>query len=463
MTSGIAIIVTIIMLASSPVAASPEISETETDDSPDDCLSLVQRGLRLQPRNAKDLSESFVSLNGTEPCDGHCDGGTALSTSTSNTLATDCMILLKATSKAFENASTDSFNWPSHIFGHPKERHPAGMWAFHDEWDWYALAVCVAVLILFDIYVIRPWFEKTSKVGLARTLPVVFCWIFTAGLFNMYIGYRHGADWAVCWLNGYILEWMLSMDNIFVFHLVFKLYKTPPSLHAKALFWGVLGAILFRMLFFIALNSLLEVMHWCRYAFGLFLVFSGIQAVKADDDDDDLAGSLPVRFLNWLFNDRLLPYPHYDMEGRLWVRTSKEASQAVMRFSMLLPVIVCLELTDILFAVDSVSAKVGQIPDQFVAYSSSVFAMFGLRSLFFIMEDLVNRLRFLKYGLCFILVFIGFELIAADFVMLPATAVCVVLVFVFVFCGVLSAFFPEPNQEESSAQDTQANKELANK
>merc|ERR1719421_301847 len=236
------------------------------------------------------------------------------------------------------------------------------------------------------------------------------------------------------------------MDNIFVFHLVFKLYKTPDALHPKALFWGVFGAVLFRMLFFVALNALLEIMHLCRYAFGLFLIFSGWQALKADDDDDDLAGSWPVRFLSWLLNDRLLPYPHYDMEGRLWVRTSKEASQAVIRFSMLLPVIVCLELTDILFAVDSVSAKVGQIPDQFVAYSSSVFAIFGLRSLFFIMEDLVKALRFLKYGLCFILVFIGGELILADFIELPATLVCIVLLAVFAVCGALSILIPEPKE-----------------
>merc|ERR1719213_926965 len=109
------------------------------------------------------------------------------------------------------------------------------------------------------------------------------------------------------------------------------------------------------------------------------------------------------------------------MDGRMWVYTEDQTTgRTKIQVSMLVPVIICLELTDILFAVDSVSAKVGQIPDQFVAYSSSVFAMFGLRSLFFIMDDLVTKLRFLKYGLCFILVFIGLELIVADYVNLPA-------------------------------------------
>jgi tellurite resistance protein TerC len=317
------------------------------------------------------------------------------------------------------------------------------MWAQHDSVDWLVLFASIAVMIMFEFFVIRPWFTTTTKTGFSRTGPVVLCWVFAGIVFNLYIGMRHDYIDAIKWMNGYLLEWMLSMDNIFVFHLVFKLYKTPAVLHSKALFWGVLGAILFRMLFFVALNKLLEVMHLCRYAFGLFLVFSGFQAIN--DDDDDLAGSWPVRFLSWLLRDRLLPAPHYDMEGRLWIVTENPTGgESIIRVSMLLPVIICLELTDVLFAVDSVSAKVGQIPDQFVAYSSSVFAMFGLRSLFFVMEDLVNKLRFLKYGLCFILVFIGLELLLADFIELPATAVCIVLVVIFAVCGILSVLFPEP-------------------
>merc|ERR1719335_1798135 len=127
------------------------------------------------------------------------------------------------------------------------------------------------------------------------------------------------------------------------------------------------------------------------------------------------------------------------MEGRLIIQRPDQPFQ----ISLLVPVIICLELTDIVFAVDSVSAKVGQIPDQFVAYSSSVFAMFGLRALFFILEQLVRRLCFLKYGLCFILVFIGVQLMLKDFIVLPATVVCIVLVSIFSFCVLLSFCIPE--------------------
>lgn len=423
------------MLASSwMLFAALPTSEMESDEF----MSLLQQHVHMQSRDAKDFlregrKSSLKPWCGTEGCHGN----------------KGYINLLMAASQLVRKDSTDAMNWPHHIFGHPTERHPAGMWALHDHSDWLALFISVVLMILFDIYVIRPWFEKTSKRGFQRTVPVVLCWVFAALLFNLYITIRHGREDAVRWMNGYLLEWMLSMDNIFVFHLVFKLYKTPDVLHPKALFWGVFGAVLFRMMFFVALNSLLEVMHLCRYVFGLFLVFSGVQALRADEDDDDesLAGSWPVRFLSWLFADRLLPTPHYEMQGRLWVHVKDQITGVTkMQFSMLLPVIICLELTDILFAVDSVSAKVGQISDQFVAYSSSVFAIFGLRSLFFIMEDLVQKLRFLKYGLCFILVFIGGELILADFIELPATLVCIVLLAVFAVCGALSILIPEPKE-----------------
>lgn len=345
--------------------------------------------------------------------------------------------------------STDEFNWPTHIFGEPRSRHPNGLWGIHDKVDWTVLAFSTILLIVLDFSVLRPWFESTSMRGLYRTMPVLVAWVFAGLLFNCYIGWRHGFHDAVSWFNGYLLEWLLSMDNIFVFHLVFKLYKTPEHLLSKALFWGVGGAILCRMIFFVTLNSLLNVVHWFYYVFGAFLIYSGFQAAHDGEDEDELADSWVVRSLRWLLDGFLMPAPHYDMEGRLIIWTKDKAGHAsTIQISMLVPVIICLELTDIFFAVDSVSAKVGQIPDQFVAYSSSVFAMFGLRALFFIIEDLVHRLRFLKYGLCFILIFIGAELMLANVVDLPATVVCIVLTSVFTFCVGLSVLIPESKEEE---------------
>merc|ERR1719213_519978 len=133
----------------------------------------------------------------------------------------------------------------------------------------------------------------------------------------------------------------------------------------------------------------------------------------------------------------------YDLEGNGFI----VESEGRWKITLLVYIVICLEVTDVLFAIDSVSAKVAQIPDQYVAYSSSVLALFGLRALFFIVEDLINRLHLLKYGLCFILVFIGAELLLSDYVRLPATAVCLLLISVFGFCVVLSLLFPpKPSQ-----------------
>lgn len=350
--------------------------------------------------------------------------------------------------------------WPTHVFGDPQHREPSEMGFFgeHDRIDWIALGVATVTMVLLDIKVIQPRNKPTS--GMSNAGQVLFLWLSCGLLFNVYICWRHGIQDGMHWCNGYLLEWLLSMDNLFVFHLVFHLYKTPEHLLHKALFWGILGAILFRMLFFITLNELLHVIQWFHYVFGFFLVVSGVQAAR-EEEDVDLENSYQVRFLRWLLQNRLMKDPNYEPNGRLWCWKAEESdgtgdtdstSRAKLQISMIVPVIICLEITDIFFAVDSVSAKVAQIPDQYVAYSSSVFAMFGLRALFFIVEDLINRLHLLKYGLCFILVFIGFELLLSDYMRLPASAVCLVLMGVFGSCVVLSLLFPPKHEIDENVQ-----------
>lgn len=351
--------------------------------------------------------------------------------------------------------------WPSHVFGDPKQRNNStGFFGDHDGVDWCVLGATTVAMVVLDITVIQPKIKPASTSGISSPGKVLILWLSLGLFFNIYIGLRHGLDDAMKWCNGYLLEWLLSMDNLFVFHLVFQVYKTPVHLLHRALFWGILGAILFRMLFFIALGSLLHILHWFRYVFGVLLIVSGIQAAMDDEEDPDLENSYQVKCLRWLLQNRLMKDPNYEENGRLFVWKNQDSdgtgdsdthSKAKLQISMLVPVIICLEITDIFFAVDSVSAKVAQIPDQYVAYSSSVFAMFGLRALFFIVEDLINRLHLLKYGLCFILVFIGAELILSDYVRLPATAVCLLLISVFSGCVVLSLLFPQKQTSDDAA------------
>merc|ERR1719387_1971249 len=224
------------------------------------------------------------------------------------------------------------------------------------------------------------------------------------------------------------------MDNLFVFHLIFSVYSTPRAQLHKALFLGIIGAVVFRMVFFMALASLLSFIHWFRFVFGAILIYQGIQAAQEDEEDPDIKDLHAVRCLNYCLADRLVEKYDEDQHRMFFVEDGRLCA------TLLVPVVFCLEITDILFAIDSVSAKVAQIPDYYIAYSSSVLAMFGLRAMFFIITDLVDMFELLKYGLCFILVFIGVELLIEDYVKLPAQAVCVVVLSVFLVCTASSIF-----------------------
>jgi len=198
----------------------------------------------------------------------------------------------------------------------------------------------------------------------------------------------------------------------------------------KAVFFGIIGAVLIRMVFFMVVSTLLHVSHWIRFPFGLLLIWSGIEAAKGGDDDDvNLEDTRLVRSMKWVLGSRL--HEGYDEHG---IRAFKYGADGKLQVTLLFLVIASLECTDVLFALDSVSAKVAQIPNQYLAFSSSVLAMYGLRATFFIVKDLVAMFELLQYGLCLILVFIGIELMLADYINMSSTTVCVLIASVFAVC-----------------------------
>jgi tellurite resistance protein TerC len=272
--------------------------------------------------------------------------------------------------------------------------------------------------------------ERSTSSGskTKEDLFALLCWILCGMAFNGVIFWKRGAEAGVNWCCGYVLEWLLSFDNIFVFYLIFQTYKVPRELLHKALFIGIAGAVVMRIVFFVALSQLLHVVHWVRFMFGVILIYSGVQAAREEDDDADPADSMAMRAFQALFGDRVRSV--YDIQGKRLFVTEGQRTYA----TMLVPVIFCLEATDVVFAIDSVSAKVAQIPDVYIAFSSSAMAIFGLRAMFFVVQDLVDMFDLLKYGLCFILVFIGVELLVSDFVHLPIHVVLVVILSVFVVC-----------------------------
>jgi len=314
--------------------------------------------------------------------------------------------------------------------------------------EWVILAVVCFILCLLDGFVLR----RTP--GTFRWhLAVIFIWLVVAGLYLWGVWARMGRRRGVQWISGYVLEWMLSMDNLFIFHLVFQTYKTPQAQIHKAVFVGIIGAVVMRMVFFLVVSTLLHAVGWFRWPFGAMLVWSGVEAVRGEEEEDgDLKDTRLVRGLKWMFGSAIRD--GYDTEGTaifIWDRKSRR-----LQLSMLFVVIVIVEFSDIIFALDSVSAKVAQIPNQYIAFSSSVMAMYGLRAMFFIVQDLVEMFDLLKYGLGVILVFIGVELMFGRWIHISSGLECILIVAIFAVCIVAShvkgRFWPEAAEEAEEAQ-----------
>mmetsp|Transcript_50267 Transcript_50267/g.109165 ORF Transcript_50267/g.109165 Transcript_50267/m.109165 type:complete len:419 (-) Transcript_50267:196-1452(-) len=289
--------------------------------------------------------------------------------------------------------------------------------------EWIVLLSTCFVVLCFDILVLQKF--QTSRMMNFRILAF---WFFVAAAYNAYYWVRYGQEEGLDWCTGYLLEWLLSADNLFVFHLVFRSYNTPEPLMHKALFVGIAGAILFKMIFFLTLGSLMHALDWIRFVFGAILIYSGIMAVYEVDYEEDVSQLFSVKMARKMLGSRLIE--DYDVvEHRLFV-----SIEGKIHATMLVLVILVLEISDIVFAVDSVSAKVAQIQIQYTAYSSSVLAVFGLRAMFFVLRDASDCFKGLKLGLCIILNFIGMELMLSQWLHLASSTVCCVIVAVLLTC-----------------------------
>merc|ERR1719271_445199 len=334
----------------------------------------------------------------------------------------------------------------------------------YEDWPaWVIFTSVFMVLIIFDNVILH---RNPSALTVTRAVAYTLFWVVMAFVFCGWVAWWYNPNAAYMWMSGYMLEWMLSFDNLFVFHLIFSVYGCPDNLKHRPLYLGILGAVVFRLDFIFIGEYLMHAFFFMHFIFGAFLVYTVIQTVSADEEDED-PSQHPV--VQWLQNT--MPFvPVYCKDASFFVRVpindqgetdipedaivQEEPSETdpiledgerpkvpVVDFSkisvgprcqtratMLFLVVCCLEISDILFAVDSVSAIVAQVNDLFLAYTSAVFAMLGLRATFFIIDVLVQLFALLKYGVAIVLVFIGIKLIVGKFYHIPAAIVCVVLV-----------------------------------
>lgn len=302
-------------------------------------------------------------------------------------------------------------------------------------WLWLGFAVVIPLALTLDLGVFH---RRSHTVGVKEALVWSGVWIALALLFNAGVWYGCGREKAVAFLAGYLVELSLSIDNLFVFLLIFAYFRTPSHHQHRVLFWGIIGALAMRALFIVVGIALMERFHWILYLFGALLVFSGVKMVTEKDKEIHPEKN-PI--LN-LFRRFLRVTPDYE-GGRFFVRR-----EGALLATPLLLVLLMVETTDLIFAVDSVPAVLAITTDPFVVYTSNVFAIMGLRSMFFALAGMMRLFRYLNYGLALVLVFVGVKMLLAHYVPIP-TAISLGLIAGILALAVALSIARAPRADES--------------
>jgi len=271
---------------------------------------------------------------------------------------------------------------------------------------WIGFNLFVLLMLVLDLGVFH---RKSSVISVKEALIWTCVWILLAFLFNIFVFYQLDEEKAFEFFTGYIIEKSLSVDNIFVIILIFSFFNVPAAYQHKVLFWGIMGALVMRVSFILAGVELIHKFHWLIYIFGGFLIFTGIRILTQGDLKLNPEKNPVVKFVRRIFRVTS------DFEGdRFFIRRGK-----LLWATPLFVVVVLIEATDLIFAVDSIPAILAVSDDPFIVYTSNVFAILGLRSLYFALAGMEKYFTHLKYGLSAILIFVGVKMCIADYYKVP--------------------------------------------
>ncbi len=295
--------------------------------------------------------------------------------------------------------------------------------------DWLTLFnVFVLVMLAVDLGVFH---RKAHAVGIREALLWSVFWIGLALGFCGLVYLRFGKEKALAFLAGYLIEKALSVDNLFVFLLIFSYFQVPPLYQHKVLSWGILGALVMRAGFIAAGVVLIQRLHWVIYLFGAFLIYTGVRLGLEEKKEVQPERNPVLRLLR-----RLVPISPLYEGGKFWVRI-----EGRLFATPLLVVLVVVETTDILFAVDSIPAILAITVDPLIVYTSNVFAILGLRALYFALAGMMEVFHYLHYGLAAVLVFVGAKMLLADLVDVPIGVALGVIAGVLILCVAASLFW----------------------
>ncbi len=292
-------------------------------------------------------------------------------------------------------------------------------------WLWVAFSIGVLVLLAIDLSLFGRGDHKISR---KAALVESGVWILVALVFNAWFAGEYGSGLGVEFLTGYLVEKSLSVDNLFVILLIFSSFKIPAQNQHRILFFGVLGAIVMRAFFIILGAQIINMFHWVLYLFGGILVVTAIKFIRDTDKEIDVHENKSLRLLG-----RFVPTTSAFHGNRFFI-----VENGVLKATPLFLALVVIEVTDFIFAVDSIPAVFAVTQDAFVAFASNILAILGLRALYFVLADWVGKLRYLKPGLAAVLGFIGIKMLLLDLVKIPSWVSLLVVFSILVTAGLSS-------------------------
>lgn len=296
--------------------------------------------------------------------------------------------------------------------------------------EWIAFNLFVLGMLLLDFGVFN---RKSHIISVKESLTWTGVWIALALAFNVWIYYEAGTEPALNFLTGYLIEKSLSVDNLFVFLLLFNYFRVPKHQMHGVLFWGILGALVMRAIFIVAGIALINLFDWMIYIFGLFLIYAGYKLVFQGDQEIHPEQNPFLKLLR-----KFVPVSNDYEDDRFFILKNGKWFA-----TPLLVVLISVETTDLLFALDSIPAILAITKDPFIVYSSNVFAIMGLRSLFFALAGIIDLFHHLHYGLAFILAFIGVKMLISHHVEIPILFTLGVIATVLVISVISSLLFPK--------------------
>jgi tellurite resistance protein TerC len=294
---------------------------------------------------------------------------------------------------------------------------------------WIVFNIFVLLMLCIDLFFHR----KEQTVGMKEALVWSAIWTIVALAFNVLVYFWLGSKLALEFFTGYLIERTLSVDNLFVFLLVFSFFAVPSKYQRKVLFWGIFGALIMRAIFIAAGLTLINAFHWIIYVFGVFLIYTGFKMAQHEQEEIHPEKNVVIKLFR-----KMVPVTKDYENGKFFTRVDG------MLFSTpLFVVLLVVETTDVIFAVDSIPAILAITRDPFIVYSSNVFAILGLRALYFAIAGLMQIFHHLNYGLCVILVFVGIKMLVSSFIEIPSLVALGFITLVLILSIIASLIWPK--------------------